>query len=620
MGKLTQFLVQWTPFGAGLGVTASFVWKQDWLQAAIATFITACLALWGKFSTGFMKQLEQTAEQRGETLAQALVNVLDRASLKLWLQLTDRFESKYYQRLIYLCRDFQTQGLDKDRILKLRQVFVPLKIAATEAARVSPDLIQSLAATQRQSAQKSAPSSAQKTASSSAQKSAQNQTQPLEIGNFLAAMKQETALRRLAILGAPGSGKTTLLRHLTLAYASRDRASLHPKAPRFVPVLLYLRDVYLDIVADPAPMLVELILRQVQRLHPSDPLQPPPDWFAARLRRHQCLILLDGLDEVADEGQRRQVSQWVDAQMAAYPDTPFILTSRPFGYQSAKWQQPMMVLAVKPFTLKQLRQFVRNWYLQTEIISRAGEDDLGVQTEAQEQADDLIRRIVETPTIAAMATNPLLLTMIATVHRRGSALPGKRVELYKEICQVLLEKRQRAKKLPIALSASQIQAVLQSLALAMMMCNTRKFNLSQSDRLIQAKLSSVSATAIKSEEFLKQVKDISGLFIAKEQEGVYEFAHLSFQEYLAAVEIKESNREKLLIEVMGKPEKLSWWAETIRLYAAQSDATNLIRTALKQTAVPALALAYDCLEEGKSVEPGVRQQLEEVLEAGLENR
>ena len=36
-----------------------------------------------------------------------------------------------------------------------------------------------------------------------------------------------------------------------------------------------------------------------------------------------------------------------------------------------------------------------------------------------------------------MAVNPLLLTMIATVHRRGNVLPGKRVELYKEICQVL---------------------------------------------------------------------------------------------------------------------------------------------------------------------------------------
>jgi len=620
MGKLTQFLVKWTPFGAGLGVAVPYIlnadWMQDWMKAIVATFITACLALWTRFSTGFMKQLEQTAEQRGETLAQALVNALDRVGSKLWLQLTDRFESQYYQRLIYICRDFQTQGLDKDRILKLRQVFVPLKIAATEAARVSPDLIQSLAATQRQSAPASASSSARK----SAQQSVKNQNQPLEIGNFLAAMAREPALRRLAILGAPGSGKTTLLRHLTLAYASRDRASLHPKAPRFVPVLLYLRDVYLDIASDPAPTLVQLILQQVQRLHPSDPLQPPPDWFAARLRRHQCLILLDGLDEVADEGQRRQVSQWVDAQMAAYPDTPFILTSRPFGYQSAKLQQPVTVLEVKPFNLTQLKQFVRNWYLQTEIISRAGEDDLGVQTEAQEQADDLIRRIVDTPTIAAMATNPLLLTMIATVHRRGSALPGKRVELYKEICQVLLEKRQLAKKLPIALSADQKQSVLQALALAMMRHNTRKFTPAQALALIKAKLARVSTESIEVEVFLQRVKDVSGLFISKEQEGVYEFAHLSFQEYLAAVEIKESNQGKLLIEVMGQPEKLSWWAETIRLYAAQTDVTNLLRAALQKPTVPALTLAYDCLEEGKSVEPSVRQQLEEMLEAGLEDR
>ena len=56
----------------------------------------------------------------------------------------------------------------------------------------------------------------------------------------------------------------------------------------------------------------------------------------------------------------------------------------------------------------------------------------------------------------------------------------------------------------------------------------------------------------------------------------------------------------------------SWWHETIRLYAASSDTTNLIRAALEQPSVMSLTIAYDCLEEGKSVVPEVRQQLEEV--------
>ncbi|NES01046.1 MAG: hypothetical protein F6J86_46035, partial [Symploca sp. SIO1B1] len=92
----------------------------------------------------------------------------------------------------------------------------------------------------------------------------------------------------------------------------------------------------------------------------------------------------------------------------------------------------------------------------------------------------------------------------------------------------------------------------------------------------------------------------------------------SFQEYLAAVEIKETNQEELLIGNINNP----WWSETIRLYAAQTNASNLIRTvlALPSPSVEAMALAYDCLEEGLSVYPEVKQQLEARLEADLESR
>jgi predicted NACHT family NTPase len=94
-------------------------------------------------------------------------------------------------------------------------------------------------------------------------------------------------------------------------------------------------------------------------------------------------------------------------------------------------------------------------------------------------------------------------------------LPGKRVELYKEICQVLLERRQRAKKLAIPLIATQKQAVLQVLALRLMRNNTREFKLSEEAPLIQAKLREVASSEITAEEFIKQVRDVCGLLVEK---------------------------------------------------------------------------------------------------------
>ncbi len=580
----------WVIPGATLVITFHFILSHQWTAAVVwlvLTGIIAILAFFGSFVQGVISRVLDQIKQRLEKLEQPFA---DWIVSKLWAS-TPPFKQEYYQSLIYTCRDYQTQGLDKDRILKLEKVFVPLKIVAKEAVQASSRIIPQVLAEAKNPREK-------------------------QIWDFLAAMANEPAFRRMAVLGAPGSGKTTLLRHLTLIYAHKQERQRHAKAPKLIPVLLYLRDVRQEIVNN-QPSIAELITQQVKQQRKIQPLNPPDNWFAEKLRENKCLVMLDGLDEVADETERLRVSNWVDEQMQAYPDTAFILTSRPFGYKTARLQQEVTVLEVQPFSLKQMEQFIHNWYRATEVMSRAGEEDLGVQEEAKQQADDLIKRIKNSAPIAAMAVNPLLLTMIATVHRRGSALPGKRVELYKEICQVLLERRLRAKNISDLLTATQKQAVLQVLALGLMQQKTREFKLSEGISLIQDKLAKVAGSGVNPEEFIKQIRDVSGLLVEKEL-GVYEFAHLSFQEYLAAVQIKEFNQENLLITNINN----SWWAETIRLYAAQSNASNLIRAvlAIPSPSVEVMALAYDCLDEGLSIDSDVRQQLEERLEADLESR
>jgi predicted NACHT family NTPase len=606
MEKLVQSaianLVKWTPSGFGLGLTVHSLAEveRDWTQVVLAAFATGFTSVWVKFSGEFMKEVEREAEERGGGLARWFFLVGDRTGIatqkkisSLWRQFRSDFKDKYYQRLIYISRNYETQGLDKDKVLRLRKVFVPLKIYSKNLVKISPDLIQEIP---------------------------QSASMHLEVGELLVQMYNDSTLRRLAILGAPGSGKTTLMRYLTLVYANREeRKLLHSKAPVYIPVLIYLRDVREDIVKNPELSLADLINIWIERLQRSEPLKPPSGWFADKLKRNQCLVLLDGLDEIADEHERQAVSRWVDIQMEEYPEVAFILTSRPLGYQNAQLQQPVTVLEVQPFTFKQVQTFIENWYLETEIRSQVNADDLGVREEAKQQADDLIKRIRDSVPLTAMAVNPLLLTMIATVHRRGSALPGKRVELYREICQVLLERRQRAKRIPDKLTAAQKQSVLQALALALMKQETRSFTLSDVRSLVQSRLVLVIKDDLEADQFLTQAREVSGLLVAKE-EGIYEFAHLSFQEYLAAVELQESNQEETLTRALNNPEQLSWWAETARLYAAQGNASGIIQAAIQADTVETLALAFDCLEEAKCVDPSVRQKLEAILNEGLESR
>ncbi|MBG1261364.1 GUN4 domain-containing protein [Nostoc commune] len=508
--------------------------------------------------------------------------------------LKTRTETEYYQWLINEYQGYQTEGLSKDCALELPKVFVPLKIVATRQDKAHSELIWQAS-------------------------NEENDLKNPQIWNFLAKKDNNSTYRSMVILGGPGAGKSTLLRYLTLIYASEEQQEYEANAPELIPVLLLIRKVYQKIINNNKVSLVDLVTEQINQATKENKRIPSLSrWLVKKLNQIQnnkCLIMLDGLDEVADESQRQEIRDWVDKQIHAYNSATFIVTSRPRSYKAASLNKVGIVLEVQQFNMKQIQDFIHNWYTETEINTRPEyEDESELRKDADKKADDLILRIKNSSSLRVMAVNPLLLTMIARVHhQRTGSLPERRVELYKEICEVLLEKRQKEKNIHDMLTAEDKQSLLQTLALHFMKKEKNEIQLSEA-------ISEIKKTAarrkIDPKKFIEHIRDVSALLMEKEL-TYYQFAHLSFQEYLAAVEIKELNLESLLINNIDK----SWWTETIRLYAAQSDASNLIRSVLKMSS-PSLdvwAVTYDCLEESLKVDVDVRQELIQRLEEGLES-
>lgn len=493
-----------------------------------------------------------------------------RGRVLYWLSPSHRYRSQYSDYLTYQHRNFDVKGLTTQGVytLELEQVFVDLGLGRQTPHQAMSTPIRPMPKALRGGRH--------------------------AIWEYLASEQLQD--QNLVIIGPPGSGKTTLLKYVTLYLVSSELRHKQAIQLNKLPVLLFLRDHAAVIKENPAYTLVRALQDNLSKWD----IQIPAEWFETELKKQHCLIMFDGLDEVADVEMRRLAVTWVERQITLYRGNRFMITSRPFGYRSNPLRQAT-VLEVHPFTMEQVERFVHNWYLANEIMS-AQRDDPGVRMTAHEGAEDLLWRLRRAHVLLDMSVNPLLLTMIATVHRYRSSLPGRRVELYAEICEVFLGKRQQARGLTFDLTPAQKQRVLQPLAYHMMCQEQREIPLAEAVAVIDTHLDRVSPQT-SGEAFLKMIENMSGLLIEREI-GIYSFAHLTFQEYLASVHVSD---QKLEHELLTQVEN-SWWHETIRLYAAQADATNIIKACLTRSkpSIMALTLAMECLEEAREVRPELR--------------
>jgi len=144
-----------------------------------------------------------------------------------------------------------------------------------------------------------------------------------------------------------------------------------------------------------------------------------------------------------------------------------------------------------------------------------------------------------------------MLTALVVVHWNENKLPEQRAELYKSIIGWLLRSREQKQG---RLNAKLCQKLLQLLSLAMFIHprgRQRQIDLNWAARAIQAKFEKTSDQTAQelAEQFLREEMMDSGVIVERNRR--LEFWHLSFQEYLAGVEIgglEDADRINLLYQ------------------------------------------------------------------------
>ncbi|MGB7570000.1 MAG: SUMF1/EgtB/PvdO family nonheme iron enzyme, partial [Chitinivibrionales bacterium] len=295
------------------------------------------------------------------------------------------------------------------------------------------------------------------------------------------------------------------------------------------------------------------------------------DDFIGLLQSKRAIILLDGLDEVADAATRIKTCHWIDKARSRFNDTRFIVTSRYAGYfGESRLEGNLLELGIQDFRPQEIEQFLNYWFENIELQLHPEEDEAYWRKEALREAADLLDNIEKNRNVQGLATNPLMLQIIACIRKdRGTILPERRVELYKECVDVFLERWDLAKEIPVAFRGLEARAILQPIALWLHENEGRRSApIDQIIEVIKKPLEKMNKTNVDPRTLLLSIRDRSGIFMGY-NETEYGFTHLSFQEYFAAEEIRNRvMQDQRAIDILIKNYGNRWWREVTLLSLA----------------------------------------------------
>ncbi len=260
------------------------------------------------------------------------------------------------------------------------------------------------------------------------------------------------ACDRLLIEGQPGAGKTTFLQFAACMLARDALGEPCPEggswrrrhlgldaagAPR-IPVLLKVADLVTLLTGDGGPEHRhdnrQWLLDLLERFCREDRHAVPRDHWQELLEDGDAILLLDGLDEAADETLRRRIfSIFRDAHKRWR--SPILVTSRPIetapllemGFHSA---------TIEPFGDAEIRTFIRHWVAALHAV-----EGKAPGTEAGRYRQSLTEAIVGRSRVRRLAANPVMLTCLCVVHWNEGRLPDGRSRVYRAVLRWLIASR-----------------------------------------------------------------------------------------------------------------------------------------------------------------------------------
>ncbi len=387
---------------------------------------------------------------------------------------------------------------------------------------------------------------------------------------------------RHVVLGDPGSGKSTLLKFLSLSGRSKSLQKRYGGvSDNRIPVIFILRKYADSLKIEPDLSLIDFAVKSLRADFSVQAVDA--EFLEFFLETGEALLFFDGLDELPNQNLKEIVRNRIDNLLNCYPANTAIITSRIVGYDAAFSFDDVRYKHHKlaPLTVTEMENFIADWYsVRVENLS-----------ERKANVDDLVRivRDSDQQAIRELAGNPLLLTIIALVHRIDAVLPDERVVLYQKCTETLLNtwqtwkyrhfedvsrrgrtdriNRRRIESLARYMHEQGGDANAGSRAV---LSEEDALNVLVNDIIIHDGVIARDEAEDAANEFLSFVKQRAGLLM-EVGDRQYSFIHLTFQEYLTATSLirgMEVGGIKELWSNLRRHAVDARWHEVVRLLIA----------------------------------------------------
>jgi len=339
-----------------------------------------------------------------------------------------------------------------------------------------------------------------------------------------------------AVYGEAGAGKSTTLHRYANSAIKYDRDD---EVTLWLPLT---RMLTLDESAIDSPI-IQKLEQAVSHYLSTNGAVRPEDVVPLLRAKKSVVFVFDGVDEVAKR------APWIAAAIHElprhYPRCQVIVSAR--STDSYPELSSFLGLTLLPFTDEQVEFFVRGWFSGSPLV-----------------ADGVVSHLRNVPTVAEVARNPLLATVLCVLAASEVPLPRGELSMYAERMNLLLGHYDVHKKTKRVVSHRPLLLeVARKIAFGLHKDDVRSAPIEVLQKIANKAMSQVHSKVEKGKINIAVAELINpcNILVPMTNEGGYGFGHLRYQEYLCAEELHQ-NRTIDLLQYLAT----SWWRSVIVLF------------------------------------------------------